>query len=130
MAERSGGGASAATARPTKNGAPGFRITGKKGFHITFANGWTVSVQFGPGNYCDNYDLDIGRDEEQAGRDGSSTAEVAVWGPGGDLIDRGWGDTVGNRQTPAEVLDLLNWAQLQASEATPAPHSSSENSND
>ncbi len=26
----------------------GFRITGKKGFHVTFENGWTVSVQFGP----------------------------------------------------------------------------------
>lgn len=26
----------------------------EKGFHITFANGWTVSVQFGRGNYCEN----------------------------------------------------------------------------
>ena len=25
-----------------------------KGFHMTFANGKTISVQFGRGNYCDN----------------------------------------------------------------------------
>jgi hypothetical protein len=24
------------------------------GFHILFSNGWTASVQWGPGNYCDN----------------------------------------------------------------------------
>jgi hypothetical protein len=30
------------------------RITGAKGFQMTFDNGWTVSVQFGYGNYCAN----------------------------------------------------------------------------
>ena len=32
-----------------------FAITNSKGFHMTFANDWTVSVQWGPGNYCENY---------------------------------------------------------------------------
>ena len=31
-----------------------FLITAGKGFQITFENGWTVSVQFGSGNYCEN----------------------------------------------------------------------------
>jgi hypothetical protein len=31
------------------------KITAGKGFQITFANGYTVSVQWGPGNYCDNH---------------------------------------------------------------------------
>ena len=31
-----------------------FAITRGKGFHLTFANGWTVSVQWGNGNYCSN----------------------------------------------------------------------------
>jgi len=31
-----------------------FAITEGKGFHITFDNGVTVSVQFGYGDYCDN----------------------------------------------------------------------------
>lgn len=41
----------------------GFKITSGKGFHITFDNGYTVSVQFGPYSYCDHYG------EENAGSD-------------------------------------------------------------
>lgn len=90
-----------------------FKITGKKGFHITFDNGYTVSVQFGPGNYCSNYDMEIGRDEELSGKRGSETAECAVWSRSGDMIAHWNGDTVSNRSTPAEVLELLNWAASQ-----------------
>ena len=32
-----------------------FKITECKGFQMTFANGWTVSVQWGIGNLCPNY---------------------------------------------------------------------------
>lgn len=32
-----------------------FSITGGKGFKMVFANGWTVSVQFGVGNYCEHH---------------------------------------------------------------------------
>lgn len=91
----------------------GFRITSQKGFHVTFENNWTVSVQFGPGNYCDNYDRKIGRDEKNCGETGSTTAETAVWGSDGSMIDRGDGDTVQARQTPAQVLELLTWAAQQ-----------------
>ena len=95
--------------------SPGFYITGGKGFHITFENGYTVSVQFGPGNYCDNYKVKIGRDEKAAGEGGSRNAECAVWASDGDLIKyKKWGgDTVSNRSTPGEVLELLNWAATQ-----------------
>ena len=93
--------------------ATGFRITGGKGFHITFANGWTVSVQFGPGNYCDNYDQRIGRDEVKCAKAGSSNAECAVWGPDGKMVDRFDGSNVSNRSKPAEVLELMNWAAAQ-----------------
>ena len=86
----------------------GFRITGKKGFHVTFANGWTVSVQFGPGNYCANRDMSIRNDDEAAGKKGSPTAEVAAWPPDGELIGFSDGDTVQGYQSPADVLDLLN----------------------
>lgn len=53
----------------------GFRITDSKGFQITFANGYTASVQFGYLNFCDNrYKL------ERTTRDlTSNTAEVLVW---------------------------------------------------
>lgn len=93
---------------------PGFYITRSKGFHIVFANGWTVSVQFGPGNYCDNYDLQIGSDEKEAGENGSGTAEVAAWPDSGDMVRFGDdGDTVAGRKTPTDVLALLNWASEQ-----------------
>ena len=49
-----------------------FEITAGKGFQMTFANGWTVSVQFGDGNYCDNR---FNANGEQS----SKTAEIAAW---------------------------------------------------
>jgi hypothetical protein len=36
-----------------------FQIDNQKGFKITYKNGYTVSVQFGGGNYCTNRDLPI-----------------------------------------------------------------------
>lgn len=91
-----------------------FKITSGKGFHITFENGYTVSVQFGGGNYCDNYDDHISAEEFiVSGRKGSTTAECAVWGPDGTMIKHFDRDTVSNRSTPNEVLKLLNWAAKQ-----------------
>ena len=64
----------------------GFVSTMRKGFHMTFPNGLTVSVQWGAGNYCDNHfpddkDFSWSKDAE------SDTAEVAVFGPDGKFID-------------------------------------------
>jgi len=83
--------------------------------NITFDNGYTVSVQFGPGNYCDNYDRDIGLEEEVCGKLGSTTAECAIFHKDGVLIEHPsfGGDTVSNRSTPSEVLELLNWTASQ-----------------
>lgn len=84
----------------------GFRICGNKGFHVTFENGWTVSVQFGAGSYCDNYDEDILAIGEPSS---SSCAETAVIAPSGELVALSDGaDTVQGYQSPAEVLRLLN----------------------
>lgn len=52
-----------------------FNITNNKGFHMTFANGWTVSVQWGGGNYSNNYSSGIITGEVPA----SKTAEIAAW---------------------------------------------------
>ena len=94
----------------------GFSISGGKGFHVEFANGHTVSVQFGGGNYCDNYDDPIGPgDWKASGKKGSRTAETAVIGPSGELIEypEKPGDTVQGHMTPAEVLELMRWAASQ-----------------
>ncbi len=88
----------------------GFKTCGNKGFHVTFKNGWTISVQFGGGNYCDNYDFPIGQEQEQYEME-SSDAEVAYWGPDGDMQDMQpfpSGDTVAGRWTPDQVLALMD----------------------
>jgi len=60
--------------KQTKNKS--FSISNNKGFHITFENGWTVSVQFGAGNYCDNYhSMDFLNPKPAT----SNTAEVWSW---------------------------------------------------
>lgn len=99
-----------------------FRITDGKGFGIKFANGYTVSVQFGPGNYCENYHAKIGQEEKDCGRKGSIDAETAVISPQGELIETPYsnGDTVSPRNTPDKVLELLNWAANLPAASPPA----------
>jgi hypothetical protein len=61
-----------------------FKITGSKGFHITFPNGVTLSTQFGWGNYCENYnneEISIFRslNNENMPDVESNDCEVAIW---------------------------------------------------
>ena len=93
------------------------RITRGKGFQIFFDNGWGVSVQFGPGNYCEHYDdsmLEL-LEGKQKWRHESIDAETALIDPKGNLIPYGEdnGDTVQYRRTPEQVLELLNYAHNQ-----------------
>lgn len=108
-----------------------FRITDSKGFSITFDNGWTISVQFGRGNYSDNY---FGRQQvgesfplmnARLGNQGSRNAECAVIDPAGDMVqlpsfmfdEGGYQDMVSNRSTPKQVLQLMNWVAEQPAKA-------------
>jgi len=70
------------------------------GFHITFKNGYTISVQFGKGNYADK---------------GDTTAEIAAWGPDGEWMRLGEGDTVRGWCAPDEVLDYMKLVASQGS---------------
>lgn len=89
-----------------------FKSTERQGFHITFENGLTVSVQWGAGNYCDNHNSwDFSRSKDME----SSTAEVAVWCNErwlnandftGEDVEYGFDDVVGYL-TPEQVVDLL-----------------------
>ena len=55
-----------------------FKSTLRKGYQITFENGWTISVQWGYGNYCDN--RSISQDGWNNTKDlESKTAEIAMW---------------------------------------------------
>lgn len=90
-----------------KHTSPGFSITHGKGFHITFENGFTVSVQFGGGNYCSNYDLAVGSGRSGEDLPRSSTAELAAWGADGSWLQLEEGDDVVGYQSPADVLAAL-----------------------
>tara|TARA_Y100001937_G_scaffold38491_1_gene54732 strand:- start:4108 stop:4446 length:339 start_codon:yes stop_codon:yes gene_type:complete len=61
----------------------------RRGFSITFQNGYRVSVQFAPSNYCENYSLSTDpvtvREEPNSWND-SSNAEVAVISPNGGFV--------------------------------------------
>lgn len=82
-----------------------FAITAAKGFQITFANGWTASVQFGAGNYCSNRDTDFAQPAQP-----SPTAEIAAFKTlhGRDVWHDFGGDEVAGWCPPERVLAFLN----------------------
>jgi hypothetical protein len=92
---------------------PGFSIKQGRGFHITFENGYTASVQFGPGSYCG--DSPIPRDflDFEASKKTdlweSKNAEIACWGPDREFVHLDDGAHVSGYQSPRDVLIFLNW---------------------
>jgi hypothetical protein len=73
-----------------------FTITGGKGFSMRFPNGYTISVQWGPGNYSENHNVNCnyakaGENHVQgfldAGEAGSNTAETAVIDGDGEFLN-------------------------------------------
>lgn len=80
-----------------------FKITNRKGFQVTFANGWTVSVQFGYGNYCSNKEFgSFGEDAEPC-----RNAEIAAWDYNDNWYDFG-DDNVKGWVSPNDVLAFMN----------------------
>ncbi len=86
----------------------GFMLTEGKGFQLVFANGMTVSVQFGGGNYCANNHLRFGTKDVPSSPD----AETAVWNKMGSFIKRSKGsyDEVQGHQSPEQVAATIAWA--------------------
>ena len=93
----------------------GFTITAHKGFRICFGNGYAVSVQFGPGNYCEakatSY-TSFRRPEEELKKQGyyhgGKTAEVAVFDQFDKFLQLG-SDTVKGWVSPEDVAALLKF---------------------
>ena len=82
-----------------------FSTSNNKGFHMTFENGVTISVQWGPGNYSDNYDEDF-RPRERRNVD-SSTAEMGIWDQQRIWLRFDDGDTVQGSLTPDQVSEWI-----------------------
>lgn len=99
-----------------ETGRVGFMIPHGKGFHITFENGVTASVQFGHNNYCENRDYsksffaELDHLREKSGYY-CPNAEVAAWDKDGKWITKEvikTGEDVCGWVTPKEVLAFLN----------------------
>ena len=86
-----------------------FTITQNRGFHMTFENGFTLSVQFGPGNYCERrYPHD--HDAPQKKREWTSKdAEIAIFTPTGNFYTLPCGDNVLGWQS---VDDVCKWIEF------------------
>ena len=63
------------------------------GFHMTFENGYTISVQFSKTNYSDG---------------GETTAEVAAWDSDRKWVKLNEYDDVQGWCSPNEVLEIMN----------------------
>ena len=63
------------------------------GFHMTFGNGYTISVQFSKTNYSDG---------------GETTAEVAAWDSDRKWVKLNEHDDVQGWCSPNEVLEIMN----------------------
>jgi hypothetical protein len=87
-----------------------FRSCQNKGFQITFDNGWTVSVQFGPGNYCEHHHS-MGIMAYEAPQKTTlweaMQAEIAAWNSRNQWLPFEY-DTVAGYKSPAEVLAFIN----------------------
>ena len=71
-----------------------FNSNNNKGFSMVFENGWTISVQFGYGNYCqNNHHLDGFYFSKNQDVVTSEDAEIAIWDKNGDWYNFG-NDTV------------------------------------
>lgn len=79
-----------------------------EGFNMKFANGWSISVQFGPFNYCDNKSSTTMEAVPDAnGFYESGTAEVAVFNPDDKMVRIHDCDSVLKYQTPDQVAALI-----------------------
>ena len=99
-----------------------FKVYAQKGFQTTFENGFTVSVMFGAGNYCEhriNHTVEPTLDGTVPvwGKHDSVNAEIAVFGPDGefrtDFPGCPEGDQVQGWVTPEQMLAVMNWAASQ-----------------
>ena len=66
--------------------APEIRSYENRGFQLTFGNGWTVSVMFGPGTYSSNRAAPRSNWRTDSHEYKSQTADVSIWDPKGETI--------------------------------------------
>jgi hypothetical protein len=87
-------------------------ITGRAGFSMKFANGWTISVQWHGGAYTSREDRHLDRADQPAhGTEVSSPdAEIAIWDKNGEWYDFG-SDQVQGYCTTDEVAQWIEFTK-------------------
>jgi hypothetical protein len=94
-----------------------FASTYNRGFQMKFSNGITISVQFGPMNYCERRSMEVSNpyyDMVNQNVTESGTAEIAIWDDTDTWFNFGNNDTVMGWVTPDEVavwIDLASKAR-------------------
>ena len=84
-----------------------FASTNNRGFQMTFENGWTISVQFGFGNYCSNRNHPDGWYASKGVEYFSCPdAEIAIWDSFGEYYNFGH-DTVKDYCSADEVAEWI-----------------------
>ena len=84
-----------------------FASTNNRGFQMTFENGWTISVQFGFGNYCSNRNHPDGWYSSKGVEYFSCPdAEIAIWDSFGEYYNFGH-DTVKDYCSTDEVAEWI-----------------------
>ena len=85
------------------------------GFQLDYSNGWTASVQWGPGNYCTNRDMQANPFRDDIKFLQSETAEIAAWVTDSRTTSttNGWykfedGQEVQGWQNMGQVMEFLN----------------------
>lgn len=91
--------------------------TGDRGFHMTFENGWTISVQFGTYNYCSARNQSI-EDDRKWLDELCPDAEVAIFDPTGAFVNFKSGDSVRGWSNPDDVALIMGWVQSQGQKQT------------
>jgi hypothetical protein len=88
-------------------------INNGKGFHLTFENGLTISVQIGYGNYCENYNINNTLQDGTTPRKMKcKNAEIGIWDEHGNWVTRDFikdlDDDVVGYIVADEIADLIN----------------------
>ena len=88
-----------------------FQITNHKGFRMGFKNGFEISVQWGPGNYCERKDEDFDKPQEERFWE-SRTAEIAIFDSKDDSMITLGKDNVDGWLTPDKVAKVITMVSL------------------
>ena len=82
-----------------------FGITMAHGFHLHFPNGYTISTQFGGGNYCENKRMEIERSQVDVF---SNNVELAIWDINGQWVTKRAHKAITGKEADDIVLGWVN----------------------